>query len=126
MDDDTIVEAVIPEAEKILRAPARELFVAVVDRKYPWLVAHHVVWARTRDFRSALFSVAPRGPPVQLNGDDALGRVSISSSPARAPSPGASRRSSSARRSGRSPSSRADRWARRPSSGRWSRTCGSG
>lgn len=75
-DEQRLIDEVAPLAEAILATPASKLTIQVIETKFRWVREGRVVWARTRDMRSAMFHVVLGRPPVYLGGPDALARLS--------------------------------------------------
>ena len=59
----------------ILTEPPERILYARINEDFPWLKFGEFIWARSEDFRSAIFWAVPGAEPVQLNGDDALERL---------------------------------------------------
>ncbi|MDC3960497.1 hypothetical protein KEG38_41975 [Polyangium jinanense] len=64
------------DSERLLGVPFDDLLVTVIETKFPWLHAGRVVWARTQDWKQALFWVKPDGEVRHLNGPDGLANLS--------------------------------------------------
>lgn len=57
---------------EILGKPEEELLFAGITREFAWLKFGELIWARTEDFRAAVFWVTAGAEPVHLNGNDGL------------------------------------------------------
>lgn len=76
MDDEDYIDAVADDCERILKMPFDDLVISLVETKYPWLKSGRVVWARTPEWKQALFWVLPDEKPMHLNGPRGLSYVS--------------------------------------------------
>jgi hypothetical protein len=68
-------QRVVDLSSEILGVPSDQLFFTGIEEAFPWLKFGEIIWARTCDFKAALFWVFTNTEPVHLNGDDALEAV---------------------------------------------------
>ena len=65
-------------AAQTLQVPAEDLFFGRIESEFPWVKQGGILWARTSDFRSALFWVRPDGPDIWLNPPELKGLPGLS------------------------------------------------
>src|SRR5688572_32237238 len=65
-------------AAQTLQVAAENLFLGSIESEFPWLKEGGIAWARTADFRSAIFWVRTDGPEVWLNPPELKGLPGLS------------------------------------------------
>ncbi|MGD8451082.1 MAG: hypothetical protein PVJ57_04635 [Phycisphaerae bacterium] len=68
---------VTEQAAQALGLPAEELIFAGIESAFPWIKFGEIIWARTVDFRPALFWVISGAEPRRLNGGDEFRALSL-------------------------------------------------
>ncbi len=78
MADNAGTPSVQQLAASALEVPFEHLIVGRIESEFPWLKNGGIVWARTVDFKSALFWVRNEGPPIWLNPPELKGLPGLS------------------------------------------------